>query len=120
MLCARRSDDIIFELQPRAWVYHGVTLASGIDTLRDLISQNHYMIVSLPHPRRASVMLQSVTPEAINPCSLRRHATSSKADGKAELFSLQQLEAYVRDTSGFSEFLLTRETESNARCAAGS
>lgn len=114
-------DDIVLELQPRAWVHHGITLESGIKTLRDILSQNRYLVVSLPHPRNAKTGFQTVTPKLVDPCTLRRHGEgSAKATGEARLYSMQQLEAFIRETRGFSEFLFTRQTEGSPLCAAES
>jgi FkbM family methyltransferase len=113
-------EDVVFELQPQTWTYHGVDLDAGIATLRALITQNRYLVVSLPHIRKAKEMFAPKPPELVDACRLPRHDRNASSRPhlptlglhEAAVYNVDQFEAHVRRAakrSHFTEFLLTRD-----------
>jgi len=118
-------DDVILELQPRAWRHHGVSDEAGITTLRELVAHNQYRVVSLPHTKLGkgeSPKTFQVGPQLVDPCKLPVSNTSLESfrppDAgltRALVFDAARLEAAVRrllrSSSHFEEFLLTRKRD---------
>ena len=117
-----RMDDVIFELQPRAWAYHGVSVDEGLEVLRAIIRHNRYRVVSLPHTALGTGQGESfrdVQPELVNPCRLprlnRSQSVSLTGLTTAAVFGMHHLTALVQAQlqqgtaqSLFNEFMLTR------------
>ena len=46
-------NDIVMELQPRAWNFTNVSIQSGLATLEALMTQRNYSAITLPHRRQS-------------------------------------------------------------------
>ena len=113
-------DDIVLEIQPAAWRYHGLSLEEGIGIFRDLFRLNKYRAVSLP--KRVGQKGRFVTADLVDPCSLPVAAEDDISSfarklrlgglGNAVVGGWSHLEAVLReaaDTKHWPELLLTRK-----------
>ena len=124
-------DEVILELQPRAWGHANVSLEGGLATLHELMAFRHFSAITLPHtsPRRDSreestklakwdaCRVPPLLYDARSARATRSIGPSHNGLGSSARLSASALEVYVRNVmrepghhGWFSEVMLTNRS----------